>query len=152
MKENIMNSSACQIEELSKGQNEIESVGKKYFITDDQIRSLFTEFTGMGAFWRILTKVKEGEYWAEYSEAKKEYDFTDDEDYKKEYDNLVKSCNEDEIVIYDYIPFTLPEMLAAIDQNIDTYLQEEDPEAQFCGLDNELANLLLLKQIVEQNI
>lgn len=147
-KKNSIKTSACQVEELSKGQNENENVGKTYFITEDQIRSLFTEFTSMGAFWRILTKVKEGEYWAEYSEAKEEYDFTDDEDYKKEYENLVNSCNEDEIVIYDYIPFTLPEMSAAID----TYLQETVPEASFCGLDDELANLLLLKEIVEQNI
>lgn len=146
------NYSSRQIDELSKEQNEIKKDGRS-FITEDQINSLYSEFTSSNALSQTLIKVKKNdEYWYEFENAKEDYYDTDDEDFKKEYENLKNSCKEDEIVIYQYTPYTLQQMLEDIEEKINNYVKDNDCETSFVGLDKELSNLLLLKEIVKQNI
>lgn len=146
-------SSACQINTLSKEQNKISNIGKSFIITEDQIRSLFVEFTSSTAFFETLIKViNNDEFWVEFENAKEHYYDTDDEDFKKEYENLKNSCKEDEIVVYQYTPFTLQQMLETTENKINIYLQENDCLSSWTGIDSELANLFLLKDIVNQNI
>ena len=75
-----------------------------------------------------------------------------DEDFKKEYENLKNSCKEDEIVVYQYTPYTLQEMLETTKEKIEIYIQENEESMSEPGIDSELFNLYLLKDIISQNI
>lgn len=128
------------------------SKGKSFVITEDQIRSLYFEFTSCNALEEKLIKVKNnGEFWIELESAKEEYYDTDDEDFKREYENLRNSCKEDEIVIYEYIPFSFQQMLENVVEKINIYCQVNKDENN-SHIDTELSNLLLLCDIISQNI
>jgi hypothetical protein len=131
---------------------DVSKIEKSFKITEDQIRSLYFEFTSSNALEEKLIKVKNnGEFWIEFDSAKEDYYDTDDEDFKREYEELTNSCKEDEIVVYQYIPFSFQQMLESVEEKINIYCQQND-DACTCGIDSELSNLYLLSNIISQNI
>lgn len=129
----------------------VSNVEKKFIITDDQIRSLYVEFTKANPYSEKLIKVaKSAELWDEFENAKDDY-YCRDEEFKREYEHLNDSCGEDEFVIYDYIPFSFQELLESVKNKIDIYCKENEDNFT-CGIDEELNNLFLLRDIIEQNI
>ena len=152
--ENDVVPSKAYFEHTSNDQNEISNIGKSLIITEEQIRRLLNVFTHSPGHFEILTKViNNGEYWFEFDNAKEDYDFNNrDEDFKKEYENLKNSCKEDEIVVYQYTPYTLQEMLETTKEKIEIDIQENEESMSEPGIDSELFNLYLLKDIISQNI
>jgi hypothetical protein len=131
---------------------DVSKIEKSFIITEDQIRSLYFEFTSSNANEEKLIIVKDKvEFWYEFEAAKEDYYYGNDDDFKREYDELTNSCKEDEIVVYQYIPFSFQQMLESVEEKINIYCQQND-DACTCGIDSELSNLYLLCNIISQNI
>jgi len=143
-------SSVSQINTVPKKQN--KSNIKSYIITEDQIRDLYFEITSSNAIEYKLIKVKNYlEFLYEFDDAQDYYMNSEDVDFKKEYEDLENSCKDGEIVVFEYIPFSFQQMLDSVNDKINIYCQENE-DAYFSGIDAELDNLILLRDIIEQNI
>lgn len=136
--------------------NEVEKLVKKnvkgYKITDEQLVSLFVEYTYHCAHEKTLCKVKNNDnYWFESAAADDDYIDQINETFRREYDMLEDSCGKDEIVIYKFTPFTLYQMLEVVKEEMNIYELKHQDEHEYWN-DSKYSNLRLLNDIIKQNL
>lgn len=130
-----------------KNSNDVDKLHK---ISEEQIRNLLEVFTSADLYNKKLVISSESHPFSFEAEDAKE-DYFDGYN-KEEFERLKKQCKSNEIVIYEYTPYTMPEMYELVQDKMDSYQENHEKDDPEFYHDAEFFSLRLINEIIEQNM